>query len=110
VLELLGVTITALVRARFCELAGENHVDASADELFTVGLFSVIDALLDAPIEAALDGLPLAQDIRDALIRHSGPLGQLLDCVIALETADFDRAEAVLPVAGPLYMSALAWA
>ncbi len=104
------LTITALVRARFCELAGENHVNASSDELFTVGLFSVIDALLDTPIQDALAGIPLAQDIRDALIKHTGPAGQLLECVIALETAEFDRAEAILPTAGPLYMSARAWA
>ncbi|MGO9791375.1 MAG: EAL and HDOD domain-containing protein [Solirubrobacteraceae bacterium] len=104
------LTITALVRARFCELAGANRVDASSDELFTVGLFSVIDALLDTPIEKALDGVPLAQDIRDALVKHAGPAGRLLECVIALEAAEFDRAEALLPTAGPLYMAALAWA
>ncbi len=106
----MELTITALARARFCELAGENRVDASGDELFMVGLFSVIDALLDAPIQEALDGLPLALDIRNALIRHSGPAGQLLKCVIALEKADFDRADAILPAAGPLYIAALEWA
>ncbi len=104
------LTITALVRARFCELAGENEVGANANELFTVGLFSVIDALLDTPIEEALADIPLASDIRDALIRHSGPVGQLLECVAALEAGEFDRAEAILPYAGPFYMSAITWA
>ncbi|MGO9792448.1 MAG: EAL and HDOD domain-containing protein [Solirubrobacteraceae bacterium] len=104
------LTVTALVRARFCELAGENRVDVGSDELFTVGLLSVIDALLDATIEVALDCLPLAQDIREALIKHSGPAGPLLQCVIALEAGEFDRADAILRSAGPLYMSALEWA
>ncbi len=109
------LTVTALTRARFCQLAGEHlGVErlggANGIELFTVGLFSVLDALMDAPIEYALAGIPLAPDIRHALIHHRGPMGQLLDCLIALQEADFDRAEALFAPAGPIYMSALAWA
>ncbi len=103
------LTITALVRARFCELAAEHGSHGDPSELFTCGLFSVIDALLDEPIEDALAGVPLAQDIRDALVRHTGPMGQLLECVVALENGSFERAEEILPMAGELYMSALAW-
>ncbi len=109
------LTVTALTRARFCQLAGEHlgveRLDgANGDELFTVGLFSVLDALMDTPIEYALAGIPLAPDIRDALIHRRGPMGQLLDCLIALQEADFDRAETLFAPAGPIYMSALAWA
>jgi EAL and modified HD-GYP domain-containing signal transduction protein len=109
------LTVTALARARFCQLAGEHlGVErlggANGNELFTVGLFSVLDALMDLPIEYALAGIPLAQDIREALIYHRGPTGQLLDCLIALQEADFDRAETLFAAAGPIYMSALAWA
>jgi EAL and modified HD-GYP domain-containing signal transduction protein len=98
------------VRARFCESAGVRNDDAIGNELFTVGLFSVIDALLDTEIEEALAGIPLAQDIRDALVNHTGPMGQLLACVLALEAADFARAEAIVPDAGAIYTDAVAWA
>ncbi len=104
------LTVTALVRARFCELAAGEDRKASSDELFTLGLFSVIDALFDAPIAEALAGMPLAQDIRDALVRHTGWMGQLLECVMALENGDFGRAQAILPDAGPRYISAIEWA
>ncbi len=104
------LTITALVRARFCELTADTNRDAGSNELFTVGLFSVIDALLDAPIEEALNGVPLAQDIRDAIINHSGPMGQLLDCLAALESADLEQAQAIVANAGQLYMDAITWA
>ncbi len=104
------LTITALVRARFCELAAATNTQAASNELFTVGLFSVIDALLDAPIEEALNGVPLAQDIRDAIINHSGPMGQLLDCITALESAELEQAQAIVANAGELYMEAIAWA
>ena len=45
------LTVTALVRAHFCELAGEQLAGPRPGELFTLGLFSVIDALMDAPID-----------------------------------------------------------
>jgi EAL and modified HD-GYP domain-containing signal transduction protein len=104
------LTITALARARFCELAAKERGYANADESFTIGLFSVLDALLDVPIVEAVASLPLDLRTRDAIVLHAGPLGALLDCLFALETRDFDRAEAILPDAGPLHMAALTWA
>ena len=104
----LELTVTALVRARFCELTGDGGTEAG--ELFTLGLLSVIDALLDEPIEEALTGLPIARDLRDALVRHAGPRGHLLECVLALEAGDFARAQELHPAAGSLYTAAIAWA
>ena len=45
--------VTALIRARFCECAG-SHADGSPPELFTLGLFSVLDALTGTPMRMAL--------------------------------------------------------
>ncbi len=104
------LTVTALVRARFCELAGQNHLDANGNEMFTLGLFSVIDALFDTPMEELLTKLPLAPDMCEALVEHKGRKGEMLECLNALEDGDFDKAEGILPTAGRLYISALAWA
>src|SRR5947209_14097096 len=71
--------LTALVRARFCELAGTSQ-DGAPPERFTLGLFSVLDALLDTDMETAVALLPLPPRMRDALVNHSGP-GRLLECV-----------------------------
>jgi EAL and modified HD-GYP domain-containing signal transduction protein len=102
------LTINALLRARFCELAGET--DASGDsQLFTLGLFSVIDALMDAPIEEILKSIPFPPEMLSALVSRQGEMGRLLDCVIALEAGDFDCAETLLPGAGHHYVEALSW-
>jgi EAL and modified HD-GYP domain-containing signal transduction protein len=94
---------TALVRARFCEIAGEGNTD----QLFTLGLFSVIDALMDAPMEDVLASMPFPQEMREALIAHSGPKGELLEAALS-----FERGEFVPPTDrfGAAYIEAMAWA
>jgi EAL and modified HD-GYP domain-containing signal transduction protein len=104
------LTVTALIRARFCELAGEQVESASSGELFTLGLFSVIDALMDAPIQQVVAMIPFPQEMREALVHRSGEMGALLDCVNALETGNFDRAQSLVRGAGDLYLEALVWA
>jgi EAL and modified HD-GYP domain-containing signal transduction protein len=104
------LTLTALIRARFCELAVAHASGANASELFTLGLFSVIDALMDISMTEVLASIPFPQDLRDALITHEGPKGRLLDCVTALERADFEHAQSIISDAGELYLSALTWA
>ena len=54
------LTVTALIRARFCQRAGESLEIVSSGGLFTLGLFSVIDAVMDAPMQdvVALLALP----------------------------------------------------
>ncbi|MFZ1995381.1 MAG: HDOD domain-containing protein, partial [Solirubrobacteraceae bacterium] len=103
------LTLTALTRARFCELAGEELELAGGSELFTLGLFSVIDALMDVPMHDAVDSLGLADDMRDALVHRRGPLGELLDAVVAREHGE-SRAGATVPHADELYLRSVIWA
>jgi c-di-GMP phosphodiesterase len=98
---------TALIRARFCEVAGSCECGAPA-ELFTLGLFSVLDALTATPMYTAISDLPLASTLRDALLHHSGP-GRLLDSVTAIEQGEFDRADEIVSGASGHYVDAIAW-
>jgi EAL and modified HD-GYP domain-containing signal transduction protein len=99
--------LTALVRARFCQQAGQAQ-DGPKPELFTLGLFSALDALTDTPMRIALQSLPLTPAMREALIDHTGP-GRLLDCVVAIENGDFDRATKIVGDASRHYIDAVAW-
>jgi EAL and modified HD-GYP domain-containing signal transduction protein len=99
--------VTALIRARFCEAAGSSE-DGTPAELFTLGLFSVLDALTATPMYTAIADLPLAPGLHDALINHSGP-GRLLDSVIATEAGEFDRANDITPDSSKWYVDAVAW-
>jgi EAL and modified HD-GYP domain-containing signal transduction protein len=88
------VIVTGLTRARFCELAGPLYFDeGQPDRLFTLGLFSVIDALMDAPMAEVLSKIPFPAEMTDALVKHTGRKGQLLEAAIACERADFPNSE-----------------
>jgi c-di-GMP phosphodiesterase len=94
---------TALVRAHFCELAGEGN----KDQLFTLGLFSVVDALMDAPMEDVLASMPFPDEMRAALIDHSGPKGELLATALSFERGEFSPPDHRF---GSAYIDAMAWA
>ena len=102
--------LTALLRGRFCELAGQRLGLAGPAELFTLGLFSVIDALMDSTMQTALEPIPFPPDMVQALIARRGEKGRLLDCVVALEAGDFESARSVLYCSGELYLDAVRWA
>ena len=99
--------VTALVRARFCQLSGRDG-DGPGSELFALGLFSVIDALTDRPMASVVASLPFPEAMRDALINRTGA-GRLLDCVAAMEEGEFRRARQLVSSAPEHYLEALAW-
>ena len=106
------VSVVGLTRARMCELLGSDREDVPGDELFTVGLLSVADALLDVPLETIVEELPLADEVGAALLRRDGPAGSILDAVVSYEQGDFDAAslQAHAPAIATSYRDALSWA
>lgn len=86
--ELLGI---ALQRAHFCQLLAQEY-EADEDIGFTIGLFSILDVLLDTPLPELLSQLFLENEIDDALLERKGTMGEILSTVIAYETADWERA------------------
>ena len=83
--------LTALVRGRMAELLAPSAA-LSANSAFTVGLFSILDALMDMPLPRVLGNLPLADEVNTALLEHGGDLGELLELVLAYEQGDWTRA------------------
>ena len=58
---------------------------------FTVGLFSVIDAILDQPMSEILERLSLDDTITHAILRHEGPIGDALTKAVAFERSEWDK-------------------
>lgn len=81
----------AMIRARMCENLSRLHDEKKKDIYFTTGLFSVVDALTDSPMDEAIEQLPLISDIKAALIKGEGKLGETLGCCIALQQGSTDH-------------------
>ena len=84
----------ALVRGRMMEiLAAEKFSRQQCDELFVVGMFSLLDVLMKLPISIALDPLQLPPMVTTALIGDTGDYAVYLRLAVACETNDFGSLE-----------------
>lgn len=104
---------TALVRARFCESLAKSIDDTAVDSYFTVGLLSVLDALMDRPITEIISELPLTDNLLAALSIRSGIMGSALDTCIMLEQGNWDDINFPQISAAALnmqYQTAIQWA
>ncbi len=81
-----------LVRARFCELIGQDlYFKEGKADFFLVGMFSMADAFLGRPMREILAELPLDSTIKSALIGEPGIFKDVLDLVLAYERADWQE-------------------
>ena len=102
---------TALMRGRIGERVAP-HFGLAPDMMFTVGLFSVLDALIGVPMDQVLENMPLAKDIALAITKREGPCGMLLAGIEAHEKGDWpgvQRAGLDLAVLSPAWVDALVW-
>ncbi|MCC5791229.1 MAG: HDOD domain-containing protein [Legionellaceae bacterium] len=85
------VVESGLIRAKMAEklVVGECQI-SSASVAYTTGLLTILDSLMDAPLEAILNHIPIADEIRQALLYRHGPLGELLKLIIAYESGHWD--------------------
>ncbi len=92
----------ALARGRLLELLARSAGEAEPGALFSLGLFSMLEALLEMPLARALEPLRLGDATRAALLQRSGPWADYLQLAQALEHEDLARAEALAPRWGGL--------
>lgn len=76
----------SLVRAKLCVACGDP---ARADELYLLGLFSLLDTLTGRPMSEWAEDLPLCPEARQSLVEGTGPLGPPLRTAIAVEAGDW---------------------
>lgn len=82
----------ALIRARFCELLAEKiGMPENAEDLFLVGLLSVMDALLGMPMREVLASMPLAKDVSGALLGRQCRLRPVFDVVLDYESGTWEQ-------------------
>jgi len=109
--------LQATLRARFAELlAPLASLGNREQEMFLLGLLSLLEAILDAPIRDIVKPLPLTDELKSALIDRKGRLGTLLDASISYLDGDWAAflrlsSEAGLPdgAVPSVYIKAVDW-
>ena len=82
----------SLARARLAEALTRERSGEAPDALFTVGLLSLLDVMLQVPLTQALGPLRLTDPARQALIERGGPWRDTLALAEALERHDLQAA------------------
>ncbi|HTA26055.1 MAG TPA: HDOD domain-containing protein [Terriglobales bacterium] len=82
------LVLSALVRARFCELLAPQVKHGESD-LFLVGLLSLMDAILELPMGVVLEGISVDSETKTVLLGQGGLLSPAYQLMLAQEAGDW---------------------
>ncbi len=111
------LTRMSLLRAKFAEnLAPVFSMAIQSSELFLMGLFSVLDVILDMPMKDALETIKVSRNISDALVYHKGIFAFPLEFILQYENANWQEVSRLMIVHNiemqpvyDAYLNALRW-
>ncbi|ESP94428.1 MULTISPECIES: EAL and HDOD domain-containing protein [Pseudoalteromonas] len=83
------LTRLSIVRSRFCELLSRQVAPSLTSMSFLTGLFSLLDAILDKPMDVVVERLPFPELLRDALVGEPNTLFYILNIVKAYESGSW---------------------
>lgn len=101
----------ALMRARTCENLAMT-LGYKSDIAFTIGMFSLLDAIMSQPLDQLVENLPLSAEVKSALLKREGKMGELLTAVIDYDRGDWvdiDREFVDGSIMLNAYQEALVW-
>ncbi|MBW6519458.1 MAG: hypothetical protein K0A99_00375 [Desulfoarculaceae bacterium] len=107
---------TSCVRARFLELVGKE-VKLDHGVFFMLGLFSLLDAMLDTSMDVLLAKLLISEDISRALVHKAGLLFPYLQLIQFYEAGEWEELDAAMGILHldehkimDFYLEAVYWA
>lgn len=111
------ITRLSLLRAKFAEsLAAAFDMQAKQEELFLMGLVSVLDVILEKPMLEALEMVKVTGEVSDALVKGEGDLAKVLNLMMQYENANWQEvtrlmllADVDLSVINDCYVKSLKW-
>ena len=88
------LVLSALVRGRFCELLAPKVAHGESD-LFLMGLLSLIDAMLETPMQAVLEKIPLDAATNAVLLGQPSALRPVFQLMLAHESGEWEAVAAL---------------
>jgi EAL and modified HD-GYP domain-containing signal transduction protein len=107
----------ALERAYFCEsLAKNSDLFQFSDRAFLIGLFSVLDAILDRKMSNIVEDLPLEEDMKKALVDKIGLYSAFIKIAINYDHGNWDNVKLLTKQLGitenrttEIYIQSIEW-
>lgn len=91
------VTRLSLLRAKFAENLGPIFgMRDKSEELFLMGLFSVLDVILEKPMSEALEMVMVTGEVKDALLNGTGKLAPVMNLLVQYENANWQEVSRLL--------------
>jgi EAL and modified HD-GYP domain-containing signal transduction protein len=89
------LTEMCVIRAKFCEQVIQKVSPSRVESAFLMGMFSLLDAILDRPLNEVLETLPLEDDVKEALLKDDAqtPLAITIRLVKLLERGKWHETE-----------------
>jgi len=84
----------AMLRGKILDGIAEVKRDARSSDYFLLGMFSLLDAILDQPMDEALENIALPGDICEGLLNEKSQFGRLLAMIRSLEKGEWNDVEA----------------
>jgi c-di-GMP-related signal transduction protein len=110
------LVLSAMVRARFCELLSPKIPHGDSD-LFLMGLLSLMDAMLELPMSQVLDNIPIDQETKAVLLGGASRLRPFYQLMLAQESGEWKTASELTAQlhlsesdVGECYWQAMQWA
>ncbi|HXJ87144.1 MAG TPA: HDOD domain-containing protein [Candidatus Binatia bacterium] len=114
------LVLSSLVRARFCELLAPK-VNHGTCDLFLIGMFSLMDAILEVPMGVVIEGLAFDAETRTELLGmktgKETALSPIYELMVAREAGEWDvvaryakKLNLSLPFVNRAYNEAVSWA
>lgn len=111
------ITRVSLLRAKFLEnLAGMFGLAMKKEELFLMGIFSLIDVIMEKPMKEALEVVKVAPAVEKALVERAGDYANVLHFVESFEAASFQEVSRMMLTmnldmdeVSKAYMESLEW-
>ncbi len=114
------LVLSSLVRARFCELIAPKVSHGNCD-LFLIGMFSLMDAILEVPMGVVIEGLAFDAETREELLgmKTGRPtsLTPIYELMVSREAGEWDvvarhakKLGLSLPFVNRAFNEAVSWA
>ena len=82
----------SLIRAKFAENLAKNFdLAMKSEELFIMGLFSILDVILEKPMSEALMDVHVSKDVYEALVDKTGKLSVVYEFIEQYEVANWSE-------------------